>query len=116
VEAALTAHSAYIAANLGKANGSRRMRTLGESDVRRVIERAIEIGKWAAVGGGTVANSYAYPALQTVVFAAVRTDGTVRLAIGTVSAKKGASLTNWATGYATNAKPERFREWADAAK
>lgn len=104
-----------LRASLDRANGRRRERTLTLHDVLRCVQRAREDG-WHAVGGGTVANAYSYPAEQTACLVAVRTDGTVRVAIGTTGAKKGNSLTNWASGLTIRSTAEQFRAWADTAE
>jgi hypothetical protein len=102
---------------LDAANGRRRTRTLDLDDVVRCARAALrDADGWYATGGGVVANAYKYPAEQTACVVVVRSDGLVRLAIGTTGAKKGNSLTNWATGLSIKGKPEAFRKWADAGQ
>jgi hypothetical protein len=70
---------------------------------------------YQAVGGGTVANRYRYPAEQVVFGAVRRSDGTVRIAFGVANAQKGSSLTVPLFGLNKNANAAKFRAWADAA-
>lgn len=104
-----------IRAALDVANGRRRERTLSVEDVIDAVAR-VRTGKlaWRAVGGGTVANAYGYRSWQTACLIAVRTDGSLRIAIGTTSGSGGASLTNWASGLTARATDAQFRAWADA--
>ena len=74
---------------LDVANGRRRRRTLGLGDLLDVVHEAAR-DEYDSAGGGTVANSYTYPAIQTVAFAARRDDGAVVLAVGVTSASRGA--------------------------
>lgn len=106
-----------LEAMLKAANGRRRSRTLDMDDVMLTILRAALNADqpYQAVGGGTVANAYKYPADQVVFGAVRRSNGTVRIAFAVANAKKGASLTVPLFGLYANAKPEQFRAWADAA-
>ena len=106
-----------LKAQLERANGRRRTRTLNWNDVIDCcIKAMLDKDGWWAVGGGKVANAYGYAAKQTVCVAVKRTDGTMRIGIVESNASKGASLTAAVTGLAKNAKPEAFRQWADAQK
>lgn len=106
---------AQIEAMLSAANGRRRERTLTLGDVEDAIRRVLVNNlSWKAIGGGTVANAYKYPSQQTSCVIAVRSNGTIRIAIGIVSGNKGTSLTNGVMGLTARATAEQFREWADA--
>jgi hypothetical protein len=106
-----------IEAQLKAANGNRRTRTLDLDDVMMAILRAALNADqpYQAVGGGTVANAYRYPAEQVVFGAVRRSDGTVRIAFGVANAQKGSSLTVPLFGLNKNANAAKFRAWADAA-
>ncbi len=106
------ANKEQILALLRDANGRRRERTLSYEDVVACVRRARKCG-WCAVGGGTVANAYKYPAWQTVCFVAVRSDKNIVLRIGLVSARKSSSLTNPFCGLSITASAQQFRDWAD---
>lgn len=95
---------------LQRANGRRKIRTLELTDVLRCAKRAL-IDDWDAVGGGNVANSYGFRAYQTVCVCARRSDYSIRC--GITIANANGSLTKEITGLNTNAKPEKFREWAE---
>lgn len=103
----------WLEAELARANGRRRTRTLNANDLTYCTVRALNSGDWYARGGGTVANRYGYPAWQTVCVAAVRSDGRVRVGVGVNRAAKGSSLTTVVTGLTAAARPEQFRAWAD---
>lgn len=100
--------------HLKVANGRRRCRTLAESDLVYIAQRALadEEGWWS-IGGGTVANCYGYPSYQTVAVAAVRTDGRIRVGVALQRANKGSSQTTAVTGLSVKAKPDQFRTWAN---
>lgn len=100
---------------LKTANGRRRERTLELNDVLRAVKRARRDG-FASDGGGTVANSYKYPAEQTGCVVAVATNGNLRVAIGVLSARKGASVTNQLAGITARGTADDYRAWADAAQ
>jgi hypothetical protein len=103
-----------VTADLKTANGRRRVRTLEPFDiVCAVVYAVIDQGGWWPMGGGTVANSYKYPAYRTVCVAARRSDGKVRVSVGVGSARKGASETSPVSFLWKNAGPEAFRRWAD---
>lgn len=104
-----------IISQLKEANGFRRIRTLTYSDVISCIKKARSNKTWHAIGGGRVANCYKYPAVQTVCVAAVRSDGKIRVAIGTARASKGSSLTNPLTGLTARSSDEDFLQWANLA-
>lgn len=115
--AAAVPDMAAVEAMLDRANGRRRVRCLSLDAVRRCILKALDDADgWYAVGGDTVANAYKYPADRTICLCAVRTDGTVRVSVGTGNAKKGSSLTNPISGLTIKARPEAFKTWADAAR
>lgn len=106
-----------IQAALGAANGRRRERTLELNDVLKAVKRARKsVDGWNAVGGGTVANAYGYASSQTAAVVAVGSNGKVRVAVGVVSASKGASLTNGLVGLTARGTKEQFRAWADAGE
>ncbi len=70
-------------------NGRRRERTLTESDILRVIGECLADGR-ATTGGGTVANKYGYPAVQTVAVAE-KQGKQVIVSIGQNNASKGSA-------------------------
>lgn len=99
---------------LAKANGRRTTRRIHFDDVIAAIREAAVKGI-AVASGERVANAYGYPAIRTLAVAVRRTDGTVRVAIGTADAKKGASDFGW-LGLRANSKPWQFTAWADSAR
>lgn len=103
-----------IQTRLNLANGRRRERTVDLSDALRACVKAradAEGFYWAA--GATVANSYGYRAYRTAFIVAVRSDGTLRVMAGQVSANKGSSPTNQLAGLTVRATADDWRAWAD---
>ncbi len=108
--------AAQLEADLARANGRRRTRTLDLADCVSCARNALADADgtfW--VHGGTVANAYKYPSSQTVCVAVVRSNGTVRVGVAVTSGSKGSSPTTPVTGLPKNARPEDFRTWADRA-
>ena len=62
---------------LASANGRRRTRTLSRSSIDRLIARGLnrDLGDYETHDGGSVANSYGYPAVSTVALIAVTSTG-----------------------------------------
>lgn len=79
-----------LQAALRAANGKRRVRTLHMDDVLQAIHEAVR-DAYGYRNGGTVANAYKYPAIQTCVLAATRTNGDVMVCVGIAYANKGAA-------------------------
>lgn len=102
-----------VRSQLDAANGRRRERTLTLQEIVGAVRRARTVG-FCVVGGGTVANSYKYPAFQTGCVVAVGSDGRVRVTIGEVSASKGASVSNRLAGLTARATADDYRQWADS--
>lgn len=75
---------------LALANENRKARTLDMSDVYRAVGEAVEDG-WGCSAGDSVANRYQYPAWRTCCVAAMRADGSIRVAFGVGSAKGASS-------------------------
>jgi len=111
---ALAGDLAPLREALAKANGRRSARTIHFDDVIACIRRAATEGV-AVASGGRVANAYKYPAIRTICVAVRRTDGTVRVVVGTADAKKGAGNFGM-LGLRSNSKPEQFTAWADAGR
>jgi hypothetical protein len=59
---------ASIQSKLAAANGKRKVRTVNYSEAVQAIREALRDG-YGYVNGGTVANNYGYPAIQTIVTA-----------------------------------------------
>lgn len=77
---------------LEKANGRRRVRTLGEKDCcRACLDVLLEESTYVFYHGGHVANSYKYPAYATAFLVRQCSDGVVRFIVKEVSAKKGST-------------------------
>lgn len=103
-----------IEAQLARANGRRRERTLTLDDVLALVAEVRKHRRvWGAIGGGNVANSYKYPASQTGCVIAVRSNGEIRVAIGEVPASKGTSVTNRLCGLVSRGTVRQWRAWAD---
>lgn len=100
---------------LDAANGRRKVRTLTLSECLETCREARMTG-WGAAAGGTVANSYGYPATQTGFVAAVGKSGRLRWAVGEVPASKGTSVTNRLAGLTSRATAEDWQRWADAVE
>lgn len=62
---------------LAEANGRRRTRTLARYEIDRLIARGLDLdlGDYVADNGGSVVNSYGYPAVSTVALIAVTSTG-----------------------------------------
>jgi hypothetical protein len=106
--------AAAIEAALNAANGRRRERTVTLSEALWACKEARAKG-YAVVGGGSVANSYKYPATQTGFVVAVGSKGQLRWRAGVVSASKGTSVGNQLAGITVRGSVEDWRRWADAA-
>lgn len=103
-----------LQADLRRANGRRRTRTLSLASCINCAKAAIDdVEGYSYITGGHVANSYGYRSYTTVCVAAVRSNGTVRISVALSSGSKGSSPTTPVTGLSKNARPEAFREWAD---
>jgi hypothetical protein len=76
---------------LHAANGRRRVRTLSTVDVLHTVCMAAIRKSYRVDGGGTVANAYRYPAVQTVCTAICRRGGDVVLLVGTNNATRGSA-------------------------
>ena len=83
------------------ANGARRIRTLSYQELmdvlRRINRHPHEIGEWATLNGGSVANAYGYPAITTIALAVRDEDGSVVLGIKTADANKVTPGRAWPT-------------------
>lgn len=108
---------AGLVAQLDRANGKRRTRTISESALKSLIAR-VAVGDlaYSTESGGTVSNSYGYASVQTAMLAASRTDGMIRLVIGEIPGSGWSSVTNRLVGLTAKAKAEEFVAWADAVK
>ena len=103
-----------LEADLGRANGKRRERTLSLENCINCARRALlDDERWFYVAGGTVANAYGYRSYQTVCDAAVRSNGTIRIGVAITSGTKGSSPTTPVCGIAKNSDKKAFRAWAD---
>jgi len=109
---------AAVFAELEKANGKRRVRTLETRHVIDAVLHAAEDG-WTYYSGGTVANKYGYPATSTWVLAIRKQDGTVAVSVREGSAARNASpvsawgeLLRWTPDSAKC--QERMKAWAEA--
>lgn len=103
-----------LEADLKRANGKRRERTLSLDNCINCARSALlNDERWSYVSGGTVANAYGYRSYQTVCVAAVRSNGTVRIGVAVTSGTKGSSPTTVVCGLNKNASKKAFRDWAD---
>lgn len=103
-----------LKADLNRANGKRRERTLSlENCIHCAKQALLDEDRWSYVAGGTVANAYKYRSYQTVCVAAVRSNGTVRIGVAVTSGTKGSSPTTPVCGLSKNSDRKAFRAWAD---
>lgn len=77
-----------IWADVQAANGRRRQRTLSRYNVERALIEALTTGS-AYRNGGTVANKYGYPAVQTVLLVGVSPNGKISWQTHAANATKG---------------------------
>lgn len=116
-----TDEGATLKSLLEEANGSRRVRTLDWAAIRHLIEGATDKhdGWCHWLNGGTVCNSYDYPA-RTTVAAVAQIDGKTYLGIGVGGARssKGSPSIAWPEWRGldqakSGRRLEKLRAWVD---
>lgn len=102
-----------VRTSLDLANGSRRTRTISYSQAIQAVREALVDG-WGYVAGDTVANSYGYAAVRTVVFSACSPDrGLVRISVSVRRATRSSGVFPFSK-MTRGSRPEKIQAAAES--